>query len=182
MGGIAEVAISEIGKKFDAMTVRSVSSDGRIGVKVHNRGDIVIFVKSDEAFARYTESSELATQVAGAMNSAVSKFEDGRQMLIAESQSMTIEGPLHWHSERRRMREELSVVRSQAVSPQRLVRIRSRGMKKFKIELKPEILTVVTSGQFAQEVNQTIKLLRQEHLRATYELKKSYVGDVGMSL
>lgn len=174
------MAISEIGQKFAALTVRVVSSDGRIGVKVHNRGNITVAIKSEEEYARYSDFSELAAQITGAMNMAMSQYEAGRLELIDRSHSMTTKGPLHWRSDRRQLREELEVVRSQAVSPQRLVRIRARGMKKFKVELKPETLNEITGSQFAQEINHTLTMLQTDHVRARYDLKKAYVGEVGM--
>ena len=172
--------MASIGKKLDSLTLRAVSPDGRIRITVKGGGNDVALEfkpKEYEEYYKRKDSQIICDQMRKALILIVNEFIRTHNRIF-EDHGYTIYSPdrPHWHAQKRLFIEEKSQIKASGISNDRIMRVRSVGMRKYDIAVKQGDWIEQDEEAFKQTFLSAVKNMQRDYRQKVHELKLSILG------
>lgn len=174
--------MSTIGQLLDKMVIRATSPDGNIRSTITNDVDVDVAFRPG-SYAGYTRES-LSHQLVRLAALTFTGLHKGRDEAYKNSQGLSDQevaesGAPHWDANRRRYDEALSDIEAAGISRNQLIRIRSKGVLQWKVDIKPGALERLDESAFRAELHSAIAALLGDRSRKIIVLKSEYF-DLGI--
>ncbi|GAA4901567.1 hypothetical protein LX16_0395 [Stackebrandtia albiflava] len=167
--------MGQLGRHLNEMTIRAVSPDRRIRVLIRGRGQPTVSFADPEAFADYRDAETLASEVSAALDRASQGLEEGRRKVVDRFARQPWSMGEHWNGDMRRMYQEINDNPVEGFSGAN-VRVATRGLKRWRVRIRPGALQTLTAQKFLSEVNIAIRLANQQYFSTMRRVKSKTLG------
>jgi hypothetical protein len=174
--------MASIGDYLDRMVIAVTSPDGNIRARVSNYTEVEVEL-DPRAFERYDEE-RLGHQLARLGGTTWVAYHRGRSEAYKRSLELSAaelaeaEKPSE-DPRRRAYEEELNNIEGEGVSTGRMVRIRTRGMTQWSVDIAPGTIRRLGRERFLAELQSAIKALLSDREMKIIVLKSQYF-DLGI--
>jgi hypothetical protein len=174
--------VATIGEYLENMVVTKTSPDERIHARVSNDLNVEIWFEPG-AYQWYDEST-LSHQLARLAVTTWVEYHRGRSEAYRQSQGLSYEELADAERptddpHRRRYEEELNQIEGEGVSAAGTVRVRTRGMMQWTVEIQPGTVGRLSEEAFLAELHSAMKSLLADREVKIISLKSEYF-DIGI--
>lgn len=168
--------MSELRTRLNELTVRALSPDGRVRALLKGRRQPVISFADRDDYGKYRDAAALAGEVSGALERAFKGRDDGRKMIVDKYSRLERDESEHWNATVRRMYTELHSTTVTGHSSGDTIRVDTKGMRSFRVRIKPGTLDAMTPEQFCAEVNIAVRDAYSRYIGTMRRMKTDVLG------
>ncbi|CAM3280737.1 hypothetical protein [Stackebrandtia soli] len=170
--------MGEFGRRLDDLTIRALSPDGRIRAVLRGRGQAVVSFADPEDFYDYNDADRVCDQVSELLDRVYDGLKRGRAELVAKHTRLEPNTGPHWDVRVRRMREELDGLTVDGEAQGDAVRVRTVGLRSWRVRIRPGMYENMTAEQFCRAVNGCVQDACGRYLSEMRSVKTKTLGDL----
>ena len=170
--------MDELESRLESATIKATSPDQQLGATICGFSQPAVFMRPG-AYHHYTESS-LSRQLSQLLTQL---WAEGRrahlQILRRDSADILMDDAVEFGMERRRFRQGAELIRTEASSPEQHIRVRTRALVDWDVELVDGMLHRYSEAEFLSVLTAVLSEAFMSHQGKLSELRDEVYGEPG---